>query len=148
MRKIILTDMDGTLLCTDKSISKENKAQKYKVIIIIIGNTLTFSLKLVVWTRVLTHCDRRQLSRFMYLSLLIFKMEIIVPSSQSGLPWWLSGRESAYNAGTAGGAGSIPGSGRSSGGGHGNPLQCFCLENPMDRGAWPQAVYRVAKSQT
>jgi len=32
--------------------------------------------------------------------------------------------------------GSIPGSGRSSGEGHGNPLQCPCLENPMDRGAW------------
>ena len=33
-------------------------------------------------------------------------------------------------------AGSISGSGRSLGGGHGNPLQYFCLENPMDRGAW------------
>ena len=32
--------------------------------------------------------------------------------------------------------GLIPGSGRSPGGGHGNPLQCSCLENPMDRGAW------------
>ena len=33
-------------------------------------------------------------------------------------------------------AGSIPGSGRSPGGGHGNPLQYSCLENPVDRGAW------------
>ena len=33
-------------------------------------------------------------------------------------------------------AGSIPGSGRSPGGGYGNPLQCSCLENPTDRGAW------------
>ena len=33
-------------------------------------------------------------------------------------------------------AGSIPGSGRSPGGGHGNPLQYPCLKNPMDRGAW------------
>ena len=33
-------------------------------------------------------------------------------------------------------AGSITGSGSSPGGGHGNPLQCSCLENPMDRGAW------------
>ena len=32
--------------------------------------------------------------------------------------------------------GSIPGSGRYPGGGHGNPLQYSCLENPMDRGAW------------
>ena len=44
----------------------------------------------------------------------------------------------------AGDAGSIPGSGRSSGGGHGNALQYSCLENPMDRGAW-QAVHGVAK---
>ena len=36
----------------------------------------------------------------------------------------------------AGDPGSIPGSGRSSGGGHGNPLQYSCLENPMDREAW------------
>ena len=43
---------------------------------------------------------------------------------------------------------SIPGSGRSSGGGHGNPLQYSCLENPMDRGAWWASVHRVAKSQT
>ena len=43
--------------------------------------------------------------------------------------------------------GSIPGSGRS-GGGHGNPLQCSCLENPMDRIAWQATVHRVAKSQT
>ena len=44
--------------------------------------------------------------------------------------------------------GSIPGSGRSSGGGHGNPLQYSCLENPMDRGAWRATVHEVAKSQT
>ena len=43
--------------------------------------------------------------------------------------------------------GSIPGSGRSPGGGHGNPLQYSCLENPMDRGAWA-IVHRVVKSQT
>ena len=44
--------------------------------------------------------------------------------------------------------GSTPGSGRSPGGGHGNPLQYSCLENPMDRGAWWAIVHRVAKSQT
>ena len=43
--------------------------------------------------------------------------------------------------------GSIPGSGRYPGTGHGNPLQYSCLENPMDRGAWQVMVYRVAKSQ-
>ena len=44
--------------------------------------------------------------------------------------------------------GSIPGSERSPGGGHGNPLQHPCLENPMDRGAWRAAVPGVAKSRT
>ena len=43
--------------------------------------------------------------------------------------------------------GSIPGSGRSLGGGHDNQLQYSCLENPMDRGAWKPTVQRVAKSQ-
>ena len=42
----------------------------------------------------------------------------------------------------------IPGSGRSPGGGHGNPLQYSCLENPMDRRAWQPMVHRVKKSQT
>ena len=40
------------------------------------------------------------------------------------------------NAGDTGDMGSIPGSGRSPGGGHGSPLQYSCLENPTDRGAW------------
>ena len=42
----------------------------------------------------------------------------------------------------------IPGLGRSPGGGHGNPLQYSCLENPMDRGAWWATVHRVAQSWT
>ena len=49
---------------------------------------------------------------------------------------------------SAGDAGSIPGSGSSPGKGNGNPLQCSCLENSMDRGAWQATVHRVAKSQT
>ena len=44
--------------------------------------------------------------------------------------------------------GSIPGSGRSPGGEHGNPLQYSCLENPMNRGAWQDAVHRITKSWT
>ena len=43
--------------------------------------------------------------------------------------------------------GLIPQLGGSSGGGRGNPLQYFCLENPMDRGAWWATVHRVTKSQ-
>ena len=49
------------------------------------------------------------------------------------------------NAGDLRDAGSIPGLGRSPGGGHGNPLQYSCLENPMDRGAWRTTVHKVAK---
>ena len=47
------------------------------------------------------------------------------------------------NAGDVRDMGLIPGSGRSPGGGHGNPLQYSCLENPMDRGAWRATVHRV-----
>ena len=45
------------------------------------------------------------------------------------------------NAGDTGDASSIPGLGRSPGGGHDKPLQCSCLENPMDRGAWWAIVH-------
>ena len=50
------------------------------------------------------------------------------------------------NAGDIRNVGWIPGSGRSPGGGHGNPLQCSCLEHLMDRGAWGAMVPRIAKS--
>ena len=50
------------------------------------------------------------------------------------------------NAGDVRDSGSIPGLGRSPGGGRGNPLQDSCLENPMDRGAWWALVHRVIKS--
>ena len=49
------------------------------------------------------------------------------------------------NAGDERDLGSVPGLGRSPGGGHGNPLQYSCLENPMDRGAWQATVDGVAK---
>ena len=47
-----------------------------------------------------------------------------------------------------GDAGLIPGSGRSPGEENGNPLQYFCLKNPMDRGAWQGMVHKIAKSRT
>ena len=55
------------------------------------------------------------------------------------------GKESACNVRDLG---SVPGLGRSPGGGHGSPLQYSCLENPMDRGTWQAAVHGVAKSWT
>ena len=51
-------------------------------------------------------------------------------------------------AGDARDLGSIPGSGRSPGEGNGNPLQCSCLGNPMDRRAWQATVHGVTESQT
>ena len=58
------------------------------------------------------------------------------------------GKESTCNAGDAGDMGSIPGSGRSPGGGHDDPLQCSGLDNPMDRGACWGVVQWIAKSWT
>ena len=59
------------------------------------------------------------------------------------LPRWLSGKESVCNAGDTRDVDSIPGSGRSPGGGNGKPLQYSCLKNCMDRGAWWATVQRV-----
>ena len=52
------------------------------------------------------------------------------------------------NAGYVGDTVLIPGLGRSPGGGHGNPLQYSCLENPMDRGTWWTTAHRDAESWT
>ena len=57
-----------------------------------------------------------------------------------GFPCGSDGKESACNAGDLG---LIPGSGRPSGGGNGNPLQFSCLENPMDREAWWVTVHGI-----
>ena len=60
-------------------------------------------------------------------------------------PGGSDGKESACNVGDLG---LIPGLRRSPVGGHGNPLQYSCLENPMNRGAWWATVHGAAKSQT
>ena len=74
--------------------------------------------------------------------------QLLIAPERIRLLWWPRGKESAFNAGATGDADLIPASGRSPGGGHGNPLQCSCLENPMDGGAWQATVPRAAKSQT
>ena len=58
------------------------------------------------------------------------------------------GSEVKVSACNAGDLGSIPGSGRSTGEGNGNPLQYSCLENPMGGGAWWATLHGVAKSRT
>ena len=66
-------------------------------------------------------------------------------AAEVGLPRWRSGKESPADTG---GAGLIPGLGRFSGEGNGNPLQYSCLKNPMDRGAWRATVHETAESPT
>ena len=70
----------------------------------------------------------------------LFPCEYLIGPALFRLSWWLSGKESTYNTGD-----SIPGSGRSPGGGNGNPLQLSYLENPMHRGAWRATVHGVSK---
>ena len=65
--------------------------------------------------------------------------------SHMDFPGGSDSKASVYNVGDLG---SIPGLGRSAGEGNGNPLQYYCLENPMDRGAWQATVHWVAKSRT
>ena len=66
----------------------------------------------------------------------------------TGFPGGLVVKNLPAGAGDMRDSGLVPGSGRSPGGGHGNPLQCSCLENPMDRRAWWAVVLRATKSQT
>ena len=63
-----------------------------------------------------------------------------------GFPGGASDKEPACQCGDLRNTGSIPGSRRSPGGGHSNPLQYSCQEDPMDRGAWWAMVHRVPKS--
>ena len=72
-------------------------------------------------------------------------MNMMMTMTLSGLPCWLSGKESASNAGDTC---SIPGLGRSRGGGNANPFQYSCLGNTMDQKAWWATVHGVTKSRT
>ena len=63
------------------------------------------------------------------------------PLKEKGFPSGSVGKVSTYNAQDAGDVNLIPGSGRFTGGGHGNPFQYSCLENFMDRGAWQAIVH-------
>ena len=69
----------------------------------------------------------------------------LCPIKLLGLPWWLSGKESACHAG---GTSSSPGQGRSPGEENDSPLEYSCLESLMDRGHWWATVHGVAKSWT
>ena len=76
---------------------------------------------------------------------IIFLMELPQVYDQGQFLGGSDGRQSTCNAGDPG---SIPGLGRCPGEGNCNSLQCSCMRNPMDRGAWWATVHGVAKSQT
>ena len=70
-------------------------------------------------------------------------VQMVIGKVMTGTSQWLSGKESACNAGAKGDVGSVAGSGRSPGERNGNPLQYSCLENSMGRGAWWATVHGV-----
>ena len=73
---------------------------------------------------------------------------MLVPVSSEAFQVALVVKNPPTHAGDGRDLGSIPGLGRSPGGGHGNPLQYSCLENPMDRGAWRATIHGVTQSWT
>ena len=83
--------------------------------------------------------------RKILLNILIVFNNLEEAIEQNEFPGGSDDKESACDAGDPG---LIPRSGRSPGEGNGYPLQCSCLENPVDRGAWWATVHGVAKSQT
>ena len=82
-------------------------------------------------------CEGSNFSMFLSMPIIIWASQVV-----------LVVRNLPASAGNIRDAGLIPGLGRAPGGGHGNPLQYSCLENPVDRGAWQATVHKVTKSQT
>ena len=76
---------------------------------------------------------------------LLWNGEFLLVREQRDFPGGSDGKASVYKVGDLG---SSPGLGKSPGEGNGNPLQYYCLENPMDRGAWWATVHGVEKSRT
>ena len=94
-------------------------------------------------------CDRTTTkSSVSSLTVTYFRKDLIhVFEATEGVPGGASGKESTCQCRRCQRYGSVPGLGRSSGVGNGNPLQCSCLENPMDRGAWWATVHGVTENR-
>ena len=88
----------------------------------------------------------REILLFEYLSIKQFSIHFI--KDQNSVSYFVGGSDSKASVYNTGDPGSIPGLGRSLEEGNGNPLQDYCLENPMDRGAWQATVHGVAESDT
>ena len=91
--------------------------KRQNTVFLIVSNVLSYSV----------------LSKYCFLLSRFISVNVYKESSR-GSPSGLAGKESACNAGDTGDSGLIPGSGRSPGRGNGNPLQYFCLKNPMEPG--------------
>ena len=86
------------------------------------------------------------MTTFPRLNFFNYTMKINTPTSRFlGLSWWLSCKESAYDAGATKDEGSVPGLGSSHGARNHNSLQYSCLENPMDRGDLWATVHGVTR---
>ena len=97
------------------------------------------------WTELNLDINSQQKSKFIERSLGLDSENMNLNISFSG---GTRGKESSCQRRRRRDTGSIPGSGRSPGGGRGNPLQYSCLENPMDRGDWQATIHRVTQSRT
>ena len=94
------------------------------------------------WLRICLQCGRPGFHS--WVGKIWWRRERLPTPVFSGFPGGSAAKESACSVGDLG---SIPGLGRSPGGGNGNPVLYSCLENPMDRGAWRAAVRGVAEGQ-
>ena len=84
----------------------------------------------------------------LYIQVLVIVILFFLFLARLGFPGGSVVKNPPANAGGVGYAGSIPGLGRSLGGGNGNPLQYSCLRNPMDRRAWQATVHGLSKTWT
>jgi len=114
---------------------------------------LNYQNKSIPWTQILQLALLRGIQQ-LYGTEIIGNIYITVKYINMCVPYvWASQvalvvKNLPANVGDARDAGLIPGLGRSPGGGHGNPLQYSCLENPMDRGVWRSTVHGITQSWT
>ena len=142
--EVVLVFMDNTLCNTNGDDEGAEARQKQK------RNGDIWGLTWVsCWLQVRSSLGCMKLNDDSKEAISIFNFPVFVLKCDwdliQGFPGGSDGKESVYNVRDTG---SIPGSGRSPGEGHGNPLQYSCLENPMDRGAWWAIVHGVTKSWT
>ena len=121
----------------------------HNVIILVIDNNMFYIYN--ICDRTMTKTSISSTNYLVICNYLVtyFRKDLIhVFEATEGFPDGANGKKSTCQCRRRQRYGSISGLGRSSGVGNGNPLQCSCLENPMDRGAWWATVHGVTESQT